>query len=186
MVILVDMDDTIEQLLAAWLRAANARYGRSVRYEDVTDWDVSLAYPGLRREQIYAIPDQPGFWATVEPIPGAAEALQRLMAAGHQVLIVTATERESLVEKMDDLLFKYFPFLNWDQVIITKKKQYIRGDVLIDDGPHNLEGGDYAKLLMTAPHNRAYDAEAHGMIRVNSWEEIERVLAEMQKAKGEA
>ena len=180
MVILVDMDDTIEQLLAAWLRAANRRYGRNAAYEKVRDWDVSLAYPGLSREEIYAIPNEPGFWATVEPIPGAAEALQRLMAAGHQIYIVTATERESLVEKMDDLLFRYFPFLSWDQVIITKRKQLIRGDVLIDDGPHNLEGGDYVKLLMTAPHNLDYDAEANGMIRVNNWGEIERVLGELQ------
>jgi hypothetical protein len=42
----------------------------------------------------------------------------------------------------------------------------IRGDVLIDDGIHNLEGGDYKKILFTAAHNRNYDAEANGMIRV--------------------
>ena len=38
-----------------------------------------------------------------------------------------------IFEKMDDLLFKYFPFLDWDHVIVTSKKQMIRGDVLIDD-----------------------------------------------------
>ena len=26
---------------------------------------------------------------------------------------------------------------------------------------------------MTAPHNKSYDAEANGMIRVNGWDEIE-------------
>ena len=33
--------------------------------------------------------------------------------------------------------------LTWDQVIVTSRKQLIRGDVLIDDGIHNLEGGQY-------------------------------------------
>ena len=179
MIILVDMDDTIEQLLKAWLRGVNARYGRDVRYEDVEDWDVSAAYPGLTWEQVYAIPMAPGFWRTVDPIPGAAEALQRLMAAGHQVYIVTATECDSVPEKMNDLLFRYFPFLSWRQVIITSNKQLIRGDVLIDDGVHNLEGGDYVKILMTAPHNRGYDAEANGMIRVNNWSEIEALIARL-------
>ena len=48
--------------------------------------------------------------------------------------------------------------------------------MLIDDGIHNLEGGEYIKILMTAPHNRSYDAEGNGMIRVNSWKEIEKVI----------
>ena len=56
----------------------------------------------------------------------------------------------------------------------------IRGDVLIDDGIHNLEGGAYKKIMFTAPHNRNYDAEAHGMIRVDNWEEIVRIIDGME------
>lgn len=176
MVILVDMDDTIESLLQAWVKGVNEKYGRSVRVEEVRSWDVSAAFPGLSFEQVYEIPVQPGFWKTVEPIPGAAEALQRFMAAGHEVYIVTATPYLSVPEKMTDLLFRCFPFLTWDQLIITSRKQLIRGDVLIDDGTHNLEGGDYIKILMTAPHNLSYDAEANGMIRVSNWAEVESVI----------
>lgn len=101
------------------------------------------------------------------------------MDAGHEVYIVTATPYISVPEKMDDLLFRWFPFITWEQVIITSRKQLIKGDVLIDDGIHNLEGGDYVKILMTAPHNRDYDAEANGMIRVNNWKEIEEVIADL-------
>ena len=180
MTILVDMDDTIEYLLQAWVRGVNARFRRDASADDVHSWDVSEAFPGLTREQVYSIPDEPGFWGTVDPVPGAAEALQRLMDSGHKIFIVTATTYESVPEKMHDLLFRYFPFLQWDQVIITGNKQMIRGDVLIDDGVHNLEGGDYFKILMTAPHNRNYDAEANGMIRVHTWAEIEQVIAELE------
>ena len=176
MTILIDMDDTIESLLKAWVSGVNRKYGRSVSHEDVGSWDVSTAFPGLTHEQVYAVPLEKGFWKTVEPIPGAAEAIQRFMAAGHEVFIVTATPYESVTEKMSDLLFRYFPFLSWKQLIITSRKQLIRGDVLIDDGVHNLEGGDYIKILMTAPHNRNYDAEANGMIRVHNWAEIEEVI----------
>lgn len=183
MTILVDMDDTIEQLLKAWVQGVNRKYHRNVSVDEVTEWDVSKAFPGLSFAQVYAIPMEPGFWKTVEPIPGAAEGLQRLMAAGHQVLIVTATVFDSVPEKMNEVLFKYFPFLSWDQVIITGRKQMIRGDVLIDDGVHNLEGGDYVKLLMTAPHNRSYDAEANGMIRVHSWEEIPAIIEQLEREK---
>lgn len=99
MTILVDMDDTIEQLLKAWVQGVNEKYGRSVQYEDIASWDVSAAFPGLTWEQVYAVPMEPGFWKTVEPVPGAAEALQKFMAAGHSVYIVTATPHESVPEK---------------------------------------------------------------------------------------
>ena len=180
--ILVDMDDTIEQLLEAWVRGVNEKYDRHAAYDDVVSWDVSSAFPGLSFEQVYEIPMQPGFWKTVEPMPGAAESLRRLMDAGHEVFIVTATQAESVEEKMQDLLFRRFPFLSWDQVIITTRKQMICGDVLIDDGVHNLEGGAYRKILMTAPHNRAYDAEANGMIRVHTWAQVEDVIRRMAQS----
>lgn len=182
MTILVDMDDTIEQLLHAWVRAVNEKYQQSACYEDIISWDVSAAFPELTWEQVYGVTFEPGFWKTVDPIPGAAEVLQRLMRDGHDVYIVTATPYQSVQEKMDDLLFRYFPFLSWDQVIITRNKQLIRGDVLIDDGVHNLEGGNYVKILMTAPHNRDYDAEANGMIRVRNWEEIDAEIRKLELA----
>ncbi len=177
MTILVDMDDTIEQLLQAWVEGVNREYRCNVKYEDVAEWDVSAAFPGLTREQVYAIPMRQGFWKTVKPFPGAADALRRLVDAGHELLIVTATQFESVPEKINGFLFEHFPFLRPDQVIITSKKQRIRGDILIDDGVHNLEGGDYIKILMTAPHNQNYNAEANGMIRVHCWTEIEEVIA---------
>ncbi len=181
MIILVDMDDTMEQLLAAWIRGVNERYGTDTAYEEILSWDVSAAFPGLTHDQVYAIPEEPGFWGTVDPMPGAAEALERLIAAGHEVYIVTAATHESLSEKMTDLLFRWFPFISWDHVIITSRKQMIRGDVLIDDGIHNLEGGSYAKILMTAPHNVHYDAESAGMIRVRNWDEIEEAVGKLEQ-----
>ena len=36
------------------------------------------------------------------------------------------------------------------------------------------------KILMTAPHNISYDAEAHGMTRVRNWNEVEQVISRIQ------
>ena len=185
MTILVDMDDTMEQLLRAWLQAVNEKYGTNVTYEQSLVWDVSAAFPGLTHKQVYDVPLEKDFWKRVEPMPGAAQALQRFMQAGHKVFIVTAADYETVPEKMQDHLFKHFPFLSWNQVIITSNKQLIRGDVLIDDGIHNLEGGDYAKILMTAPYNEWYDAEANGMIRVHNWQEVEEAVRRIEKTFAE-
>lgn len=70
---------------------------------------------------------------------------------------------------------------------ITSHKQLVKGDVLIDDGTHNLEGGNYFKILMTAQHNKKYDAEANGMLRVETWAEVYSaitLLAEEDNLKG--
>ena len=176
MIILVDMDDTIEQLLKAWIAKGNERFGRNVTLDEVTDWNISFPFPGIEKEELYRLTYEPGFWSSVEPMPGAAEALRHFLDEGHEVYIVTSTEIEHVEEKMKCLLFRYFPFLDLGQVILTRRKQLIRGDVLIDDGIHNLEGGAYKKSLFTAPHNRHYDAEAHGMTRVNNWEEAVRII----------
>ena len=181
MTILVDMDDTIAQLLKAWVSRANEKFGRQVALEEITDWNVSAPYPGLTREQIYGVTYEPGFWKSIEPMPGAAEALKHFIEEGHSVYVVTATECEHVKAKMEGVLFRYFPFLSWDQVIITSRKQMIRGDVLIDDGIHNLEGGNYKKILFTAPYNRDYDAEGNGMIRADNWGEIVGIIDHMNR-----
>lgn len=106
-----------------------------------------------------------------DTIENLAEAWVAYLNARHPVLIVTTSNYQTLAAKMEQVLFHYFPFLTWNDVIITAHKQLIKGDVLVDDGIHNLEGGDYFKILMTAPHNRNYDADKNGMYRVSSWSE---------------
>lgn len=175
--ILVDMDDTVEDLLSAWVSYLNAKHGTSVQKDDVAQWDISKSFPTLSKKQVYEPLYLDDFWLSVKPIDGAAEALQRLMADGHQVLIVTTSSYETLRTKMEEVLFKYFPFLSWDDVIITSRKQLVNGDVLVDDGPHNLEGGQYLRVLMDAPHNRAYNTESNGMIRVYNWSEAYDVIS---------
>ncbi len=174
--ILVDMDDTIEQLLRAWLACVNEKYNRNVQYDDIVEWNVAKFYPGLTYEEVYGAILYDEFWDTVEPMPYASEALKHIIDMGHEVYIVTATPYESVYGKMKNHLFKHFPYLTWDNVIITSHKQLIKGDMLIDDGVHNLEGGDYIKVLMTAPNNKSYDAKANGMIRVHNWHEIEELI----------
>ncbi len=176
--VLVDMDDTIEDLLGAWVEYLNKTHGTNVDPNDVTDWDVAKFFPTLTKPQVFAPTYSDDFWRTVKPIDGAADVLQQLISEGHTVYIVTSSFHETLSVKMTDVLFKYFPFFKWEDVIITSHKQLIRGDVLVDDGVHNLEGGDYMKILMDAPHNRAYDAESNGMHRVTDWDEVYELITQ--------
>ena len=81
-----------------------------------------------------------------------------------------------LKSKMENCLFKWFPYLSWKNVIVTHNKQMIIGDVLVDDAPHNLIGGRYKKILMSAPHNRHFETTGTGIVRVSNWLQVYEVI----------
>ena len=119
----------------------------------------------------------------MKPKEGAPEYIKRLMDDGHKVFVVTTSGYKTIVPKMEHVLFKYFPFLGWDNVIITSEKSRVHGDVLIDDGVHNLETGLYEKLLMDAPHNRLFDEKKIGAIRVMNWEQVYDTVTRINQRK---
>lgn len=182
--ILIDMDDTLENLCDVWIEYLNERYGLHVSKNDVNDWDMTLAFPMLLCREIYEPLFEVNMWNRVKPLPGAVRYVNQLIKDGHKVVIVTASHQNSVGIKLNHVLFKYFPIFTYKDVIITTQKQLINGDILIDDAPHNLEGGNYRGILMSAAHNRNYDAEGHGFVRAEKWKDIYKIICDYA-AKGE-
>ena len=170
--ILVDADDTIEYLAEAWIAILNERYGRSVCVDDLTSWEIQKAFPGLTKDEVYAPLKDESIWDRVRPREDAVYYLRRLIERGHKVYIVTATNHETYKAKMEKVLLRYFPYIHRTKVIVAYNKKMIQGDVRVDDGVHNLKDCDGLRILMSAPHNRTFDAEAHGIKRVSNWQEI--------------
>lgn len=174
--ILVDMDDTIENLCETWVAFLNETHGTTVHTDDIRDWDMTKAFPTIEKSQVYDPLFNENMWKRVTPLPGAVEYLKRLIDDGHKVVIVTASHQNTVAMKLNNVLFRYFPYLATKDVIVTSQKQLVCGDVMIDDAPHNLEGGNYYGILVTASHNRAYDATANGFVRADTWEEIYNIV----------
>lgn len=182
MVILVDADGVIENLTEIWTDRLNEKYGINVRFnEDFREWDMTKVFTTLTPEQIYTTEYEHDLYKRLTPYEGAPETLKRLIDEGHTVLIVTHTPYQAIEPKMEYVIKKYFPFLTWRDFILTAHKQMIRGDVLIDDGVHNLLGGDYAKILYTQPYNEDFDAEGNGMVRVHNWKEVYEAIRNLMK-----
>lgn len=175
--ILFDADDVAETLAQGWVSILNGRYGTSVSLEDVTDWGISLAFPTLTKKQIYGVLQEEQIWANLQPIPGAQEHLQRLYDEGHKLYMVTATDYRTCRVKIERIL-EFFPFLDAEHIIIAHNKQMVTGDVLIDDGPHNLVGGRYFRILFDQPHNRGFDEKKYGMYRAVGWEQVYKLIHE--------
>ena len=168
--ILVDLDDVLNDLLDRWVELLNKKYSLNANAQDLDAWEVQKIYPTLTVEEVYQPLYENDLWGRLSPRPASVEYLKKLVDEKHDVLIVTASVYQTLPVKMD-WLFANFPFLSWENVIITRRKQLIKADVLIDDGIHNLENGEYFKILMDSPNNRDYDAQKNGMVRVYTLKE---------------
>lgn len=178
--ILVDVDNVLEDLNTAWVNAVNAKYGTSVQPEEIVDWEIQKFFPTLSRTQVFSPLHTKELWENLVPLDGSQEYLQRLMDDGHKIVIVTSAHPDTIPYKYK-FLIKYFPRLSFKDVIISSQKQLVCGDVLIDDAPHNLECGSYKGILMDAPHNSNYDAEANGFVRVKDWSAVYQAINQMAK-----
>lgn len=175
--ILFDADDTAEDLVGHWINVLNQKYGTTVAMEDVNDWDITQTFPTLKKADVFRVLYEDSFWRWIEPMPDSQRVLQQLHGEGHELYIVTATDYRISKAKFDRIL-SLFPFLDTEHIIIAHNKQMIRGDVLIDDGPHNLIGGEYFRILFDRPHNRGLNEKKYGIYRANSWEDVYRLIHE--------
>lgn len=178
--ILFDADDVAEDLLSLWVGLLNRKYGSNVSPDDVTDWNVAKFFPGLDDRQVFGVLDEPGIWRDLLPMDGAVEALTKLRSDGHDLYLVTNTDYRHCREKFDRIL-EFFPFLDSRRIIITANKQMVSGDILIDDAPFNLDGGPWHKILFDRPHNRKWDENEFGAVRVRDWAQIYTLITEFSE-----
>ena len=182
MIILVDMDDTIENLGLAWVDYLNRNYEKNVEWNNICSWDMQIAYPSLTNEQIYGALDDENLWDAVTVKEDAPYYLKKLIDEGNDIFIVTAAWYKTIPPKVEKCLFKYFPFLKWEQVIVTSSKHLIKGDILVDDNPQNFVGGDYFGILFTAPHNLNFDDTKVDIVRVDNWKSAYLIIKSYQDA----
>ena len=179
MIIGIDFDDTINNLLQFWVKYLNDKYCLNVKYEDIIDWNMQLAYPTLTETEIREPLFTPSFWDTVTIKDDTYNIIKHwIQDCGHEVYIVTSTHFNAAPEKFKRCLFKYFDFLTYKNIIITYNKQLLNLDVMIDDYENNLEGGNFVRILFSTPYNKNKKTCAH--FRVNSWNEIDLIIKELE------
>ena len=170
-----DVDDVLWPLVPKWIQTLNHTYGTTVSPECVTEWEIEKFFPSLTKEQVFAPLLEDWFWADMQPADDAVEVLTKVKNDGHKVKLVTATDYRNVPVKVKRLL-EIFPMITWDDIIITSDKQSVKGDVLTDDGPHNLIGGEYYKILISKPHNKSIETERSGVNRVNTLTEAYGII----------
>ena len=187
-ILLIDMDDTLTDLLNPWLDYLNKKYNLNKTDSDVTDWDISIAFKKEIENGIMTIEDiyRPLYdnklYNRVFPIPYAFENLKKLNN-DYEIFICTATHFNIASYKFNNVLLKYFPFIKSDQIITTTRKDLIRGDILIDDSYKNIISFPGYRIMLKQPHNknRIINIRNNEKIRIaNDWNEIYYYVKEIE------
>lgn len=174
-VILFDSDDVAVDFTGVWLQELNKQYNTNVQAEQIKSWNMAKYFPELTQEQVYGVLDNADIWQALSPMPGSRLYLSLLYEEGYRLYMATATPCTKSDHKCRRIQ-QLFPFLDHEHIIISHNKQMIRGDVLIDDGPHNLVGGEYYKILFERPHNVKFPNEEYDMHRVRGWDEVYQLI----------
>lgn len=152
MIIAVDLDNTLNDFAQAWLRMLNRRYGLSVQYDSLKNYQMEKNFPMLKPDEVNDILSKPRFWnAEMKPQPGSVDTL-RYLSVYHDIYVVTA---RTYPHHMDAVMWLklWFPFIPERRIVFAPDKSVIKCDALIDDCPTNLVRGDCETIQFAQPWN---------------------------------
>lgn len=155
--VLVDMDGVLVDLFPSWIHDYSMASEQVLFPEDITAYELGDIIED--QETLYTQLDFEG----VPPKLGAKAFGALLDRPDLDVYVVSyahADNRHGHRQKLD-WLAHYFPNLDPDRVIFTRHKELVRGDVLIEDNPGNIERWLAANPegrvgLVTAPYNEGF------------------------------
>ena len=177
-ILLFDLDGITANLLAKWLACYNHDYDDSLAPEDITSWDWEHLVKPECGKRIYHYLSRPGFFADLEPVPGAVDTLSHL-SKRVELVVVTASPKNALADKTR-WVEKHLPFVPRRNIVLTYRKDLVRGDFMFDDAPRNLEHFPGVRILLDYPYNRDFHA-AH---RVRDWAEFARLMDRLLEERG--
>lgn len=173
--IVVDQDEVLAQFVEEIVRRWNARAGTSFTREDINMWAMEQTFGADSKEWIKETIKSPGLFDDLQPCEGAIKGFNYLRASEYAEVIVATHIQEGMENVYDAKrrwMKKYFPDFDLKNFVAISRKSLIDGDVLIDDGAHNIEEwldeGRHAAFVFDAPWNRNQCSRAH---RVSGWEE---------------
>lgn len=176
--ILIDMDGVTADLVAYWISLINRYYGEKLKVEDVNDWHVHRCTENATKEQVEEFLRDPGFFLHLKPIPFAVQTIQALMDRGHDVVFVTHCKHGHEDKRL--WIARHLPGFPMENIIFVERKELINGDVLLDDGVHNLEAWQREHpngiaVCFDTPYNRHWNEN-----RVYCWHGFDLLIKALE------
>ena len=174
MVIFIDIDDTISNFAEVLLNRLNKKYKTSFKTSDITSWNWICEKFHNPWEVISGT-----FWEEVDIMQDAKDFIKKRLEKNDEIYLVTATFiDDNLPIKIENTLKKLDNLIDKNHVIITNNKKFLCGDIMIDDGLHNLRDNHCKEnICFSQPWNwkEWYDECDDGgcmFFRSNDWKRI--------------
>jgi 5'(3')-deoxyribonucleotidase len=167
--LLVDMDGVLADVYAQFIRLEFLATGLQPSLESLHGKLEAEAFPHYETSVRSA-----GFFRTAPRMAGSIDGLKYLNDKYKVLVVSSATEFPgSLIEKQE-WLTGHYPFISWKQIVFCGDKSSIRGDIMVDDHPKNLDFFPGRKILFTQPHN--IFLTGNDFERVDNWEQLLQIL----------
>lgn len=172
-VILVDCDGVMADMHGAWLAAFGRLHGRLPTKEQCTDWSFSKCICTFTEEDIVwrHFASHPGIIENLAEIPGAMAGIERLRSWARVVCVTAPKGGNRLWAGEREAWLMQRGFAKKD-IAQCDDKTLIYGDLLLDDGLHNLDDMRKSGLCdWTVSFAQPWNAQKSPHARVNNWDE---------------
>ena len=166
--IIFDMDEVLVQFLKQLVIEYNDKYNTHLRVPDIVTWHL----PKEIREIYY----RTNFFTELKPYLGAVQVAERLQEEGHKIYIATDAGGDyHIADCKLRWIAEHMPFIDRQyQVIITGAKHLLQADVIVEDGPTNLERFKGATIAIDRPYNMSTKTDFR--IYDNNFTEIHAIV----------
>lgn len=191
MKIVVDMDEVLVQFVQRVLDRWNATYDTKYTRDQITGWSMEDILEPKQKGVIDGWCGEKGFFLGMEPMPGAIEGFNYLLSKGHDVVVATSILKnaDNCYDDKRKWMKVHFPDWPVKNFFACSRKGFIDGDMLLDDGSHNirdwLDAGHGGAVVFDAPWNRDPDlmnsCQPHILDRVSGWKELVDSMEEQER-----
>lgn len=164
----IDIDGVVYNWVDQYRRFA-LEYLGMCNMPEVTEWSFYKEWGITTPEFLSHLSDYPDFiYGQGRQVTGAVNGLRLLSDEGHKLYALTARPDEAIDVTFDWLLNLG---VRWHGIVVGDDKGQLKTDVMLDDGPHNIEAlqaaGHPRPIVFDRLWNRHVKAE-----RVDTWGEF--------------
>lgn len=171
MIVKIDVDGVIRDIIGAMCKLYNKEFCEHYVPSNITNYNVDNYFPkviekyGVKPSYYYFIRrGEIIFKDMVKTFNRAKKSIELLKQHGHKVIIVTwqlnDDNKKFTKEFLDNNGILY------DEIVFTKEKYSVNGDILIDDNPEFLTNNKETAIKICI--SRPYNKELIGIARANS------------------
>lgn len=183
--IFIDIDSTISDFTAGYLKYYNKLYNKNVklRKKDLIRYEISkTVHPSDEKEaedirsEIFAIPE---FWEDLPLFPNAVETVEWIYNNFNTYLITAPwLPYKDCIRKKQEWVETNLPFFPLNKVIFTNDKSIIHSNsILIDDYEKHLLDTRGKTIKMKYPFNK----DTPSTWEADNWKQILRIIKNVKK-----